>query len=160
MNKKVILAILSVMIILVASGIGIYTGFRKSNSEKVLKIYFLNKTSTDIVTEEREVEGEGDKLLDALIEEILAGPDSGKNKPVVGKNTTVTSKKKTDTYLTIDAHRGSLTALAVHRHAPIIASGSAKQLIKNIKLAKKILAIILPHKFKKVILYQFKLKLV
>ncbi|KAL1368806.1 hypothetical protein AAHE18_02G148400 [Arachis hypogaea] len=37
-------------------------------------------------------------------------------------------------YLTIDAHRGSLTALAVHRHAPIIASGSAKQLIKVFSL--------------------------
>ncbi|GFS38539.1 regulatory-associated protein of TOR 1 [Actinidia rufa] len=39
-----------------------------------------------------------------------------------------------DTYLTIDAHRGSLTALVVHRHAPIIASGSAKQLIKVFNL--------------------------
>uniref|UniRef100_A0A9I9E4A0 Regulatory-associated protein of TOR 1-like n=1 Tax=Cucumis melo TaxID=3656 RepID=A0A9I9E4A0_CUCME len=36
--------------------------------------------------------------------------------------------------LTIDAHRGSLTALAVHRHAPILASGSAKQLIKVFSL--------------------------
>lgn len=39
-----------------------------------------------------------------------------------------------NTYLTIDAHRGSLTALAIHRHAPIIASGSAKQLIKVFNL--------------------------
>lgn len=39
-----------------------------------------------------------------------------------------------DKYLTIDAHRGSLTALAVHRHAPILASGSAKQLIKVFSL--------------------------
>ncbi|KAM1038344.1 hypothetical protein ACFX13_033774 [Malus domestica] len=39
-----------------------------------------------------------------------------------------------DAYLTIEAHRGSLTALAVHRHAPIIASGSAKQLIKVFSL--------------------------
>lgn len=39
-----------------------------------------------------------------------------------------------DPYLTIGAHRGSLTALAVHRHAPIIASGSAKQLIKVFSL--------------------------
>ncbi|OVA17236.1 WD40 repeat [Macleaya cordata] len=39
-------------------------------------------------------------------------------------------RNQTDAYLTIDAHRGSLTALAIHRHAPIIASGSAKQLIK------------------------------
>ncbi|XP_058214719.1 regulatory-associated protein of TOR 1-like isoform X1 [Rhododendron vialii] len=35
-----------------------------------------------------------------------------------------------DSYLSINAHKGSLTALAVHRHAPIIASGSAKQMIK------------------------------
>ncbi|XAR55764.1 hypothetical protein NMG60_11035961 [Bertholletia excelsa] len=43
-------------------------------------------------------------------------------------------RRQKDTYLTIDAHRGSLTALAVHRHAPIIASGSAKQLIKVFNL--------------------------
>ncbi|XP_010558401.1 PREDICTED: regulatory-associated protein of TOR 1 [Tarenaya hassleriana] len=47
-----------------------------------------------------------------------------------------------DTYLTIDAHRGSLTALAVHRHAPIIASGSAKQLIKVFSLQGEQLGII------------------
>ncbi|KAG5248313.1 regulatory-associated protein of TOR [Salix suchowensis] len=35
---------------------------------------------------------------------------------------------------TIKAHRGSLTALSVHRHAPIIASGSAKQSIKLFSL--------------------------
>ncbi|KAG6737071.1 hypothetical protein POTOM_059946 [Populus tomentosa] len=39
-----------------------------------------------------------------------------------------------DPYLTIKAHRGSLTALSVHRHAPIIASGSAKQIIKLFSL--------------------------
>ncbi|KAF8397000.1 hypothetical protein HHK36_018638 [Tetracentron sinense] len=43
-------------------------------------------------------------------------------------------RNHTDAYLTFDAHRGSLTALAVHRHAPIIASGSAKQLIKVFSL--------------------------
>ncbi|XP_050383493.1 regulatory-associated protein of TOR 1 [Argentina anserina] len=39
-----------------------------------------------------------------------------------------------DPYITIIAHRGSLTALAVHRHAPLIASGSAKQRIKVFSL--------------------------
>ncbi|GLU17889.1 hypothetical protein SLE2022_342370 [Rubroshorea leprosula] len=43
-------------------------------------------------------------------------------------------RRPTDMYLTINAHRGSLTALAVHRYAPIIASGSAKQLIKVFSL--------------------------
>lgn len=45
-------------------------------------------------------------------------------------------------YLTIEAHRGSLTALAVHRHAPIIASGSAKQIIKVFSLEGDILGTI------------------
>eukprot|EP00268_Persea_americana_P021856 TRINITY_DN2174_c0_g1_i7.p1 TRINITY_DN2174_c0_g1~~TRINITY_DN2174_c0_g1_i7.p1 ORF type:complete len:193 (-),score=37.76 TRINITY_DN2174_c0_g1_i7:605-1183(-) len=43
-------------------------------------------------------------------------------------------RNDTNAYLTIDAHRGSLTALAVHRHAPVIASGSAKQNIKVFSL--------------------------
>ncbi|KAL6132993.1 hypothetical protein ACLB2K_065230 [Fragaria x ananassa] len=42
-----------------------------------------------------------------------------------------------DPYHTIEARRGSLTALAVHRHAPLIASGSAKQLIKVFSLEGK-----------------------
>ncbi|CAA7389303.1 unnamed protein product [Spirodela intermedia] len=45
-------------------------------------------------------------------------------------------------YLTIDAHRGSLTALAVHRHAPVIASGSSKQMVKVFSLEGKQLSII------------------
>ncbi|XP_048235916.1 regulatory-associated protein of TOR 1 isoform X3 [Ricinus communis] len=47
-----------------------------------------------------------------------------------------------DTYLTINAHRGSLTSLAVHRHAPTIASGSAKQIIKVFSLEGEVLGTI------------------
>ncbi|KAJ4969879.1 hypothetical protein NE237_002978 [Protea cynaroides] len=43
-------------------------------------------------------------------------------------------RSHTDAYLTINAHRASLTALAIHHHAPIIASGSARQLIKIFSL--------------------------
>ncbi|KAG6510761.1 hypothetical protein ZIOFF_028797 [Zingiber officinale] len=39
-------------------------------------------------------------------------------------------RNQSEPYLIIDAHRGSLAALAIHRHAPIIASGSAKQIVK------------------------------
>jgi len=54
-------------------------------------------------------------------------------------------RRPKETYLTIDAHRGSLTALGVHRHAPIIASGSAKQLIKVFSLKGEQLGIIKYH---------------
>ncbi|GJN07180.1 hypothetical protein PR202_ga24985 [Eleusine coracana subsp. coracana] len=43
-------------------------------------------------------------------------------------------RRAAEPYLTIEAHRGSLTALAVHRHAPVLASGSAKQMIKVFSL--------------------------
>ncbi|XP_058110539.1 regulatory-associated protein of TOR 1 isoform X2 [Magnolia sinica] len=54
-------------------------------------------------------------------------------------------RNPSNAYLTIDAHRGSLTALAVHRHAPIIASGSAKQIIKVFNLEGEQLSIIRYH---------------
>ncbi|XP_040384579.1 regulatory-associated protein of TOR 1-like isoform X1 [Oryza brachyantha] len=51
-------------------------------------------------------------------------------------------RRASEPYLTIEAHRGSLTALAVHRHAPVIASGSAKQMIKVFSLEGEQLTII------------------
>ncbi|KAJ6845017.1 regulatory-associated protein of TOR 2 isoform X1 [Iris pallida] len=47
-----------------------------------------------------------------------------------------------EAYLTIDAYRGSLTALAIHRHAPVIASGSDKQILKVFNLEGQQLSII------------------
>jgi len=43
-------------------------------------------------------------------------------------------RRASEPYLTIEAHRGSLTALAIHRHAPVVASGSAMQMIKVFSL--------------------------
>ncbi|CAH2074657.1 unnamed protein product [Thlaspi arvense] len=51
-------------------------------------------------------------------------------------------RRTKETYLTINAHRGSLTAMGVHRHAPIIASGSGRQLIKVFNLEGEQLGII------------------
>ncbi|XP_020595936.1 regulatory-associated protein of TOR 2-like [Phalaenopsis equestris] len=51
-------------------------------------------------------------------------------------------RNHSEAYLTIDAHRGSLTALAIHRHAPVIASGSAKQIVKVFSLEGEQLSII------------------
>ncbi|KAG5135209.1 hypothetical protein JHK82_026397 [Glycine max] len=64
------------------------------------------------------------------------GPDQGK---IVSAAQTrdiqfLDIRNHSSAYLTIYGHRGSLTALAVHRHAPIIASGSARQIIKVFSL--------------------------
>ena len=51
-------------------------------------------------------------------------------------------RRAAEPYLTIEAHRGSLTALVVHRYAPVVASGSAKQMIKVFSLGGEQLTII------------------
>ncbi|ONK77089.1 uncharacterized protein A4U43_C02F2990 [Asparagus officinalis] len=48
-------------------------------------------------------------------------------------------------YLTIHAHRGSLTALAIHRHAPVFASGSDNQIVEVFSLEGTPLSIIKYH---------------
>ncbi|CAA7033373.1 unnamed protein product [Microthlaspi erraticum] len=54
-------------------------------------------------------------------------------------------RRRKETYRSIDAHRGSLTALGVHRHAPVIASGSGKELIKVYNLEGERLGVIKYH---------------
>ncbi|KAL9267260.1 Regulatory-associated protein of TOR 1-like protein [Drosera capensis] len=56
------------------------------------------------------------------------------NQDLIPRRQFLDIRQQADSYLTIDAHRGSLTALAVHRNAPIIASGSAKQFVKIFSL--------------------------
>ncbi|GFP83213.1 regulatory-associated protein of tor 1 [Phtheirospermum japonicum] len=79
------------------------------------------------------------RLYDIRTPEMLVSETKPHPQPVVsasqaGNIQFLDMRFAKEKYLTIDAHRGSLTALAVHRHAPIIASGSAKQLIKIFNL--------------------------
>lgn len=48
-------------------------------------------------------------------------------------------------YLTVEAHKGHMTSQAVHRHAPVIATGSAKQFIKVYNLNGEQLSIVRYH---------------
>ncbi|XP_024397087.1 regulatory-associated protein of TOR 1 isoform X2 [Physcomitrium patens] len=48
-------------------------------------------------------------------------------------------------YLEVDAHKGHLTSLAVHRYAPVIATGSGKQLIKTFSTSGEQLSVVRPH---------------
>jgi regulator-associated protein of mTOR len=43
-------------------------------------------------------------------------------------------RRAAEPYLTIETHMVSLTALAVHRHAPVVACSSTKQMIKVFSL--------------------------
>jgi regulator-associated protein of mTOR len=49
-------------------------------------------------------------------------------------------RKGSAPYLEVEALRGNLTALAVHRHAPVIATGSGRQLIKTYSTSGELLS--------------------
>ncbi|KAL2653954.1 hypothetical protein R1flu_022082 [Riccia fluitans] len=54
-------------------------------------------------------------------------------------------RNNSDPYLSIDAHKGHLTSFAVHRHAPVLASGSAKQFIKVFSTSGEQLSMVRYH---------------
>lgn len=54
-------------------------------------------------------------------------------------------RKSSAPYLEVAAHRGHLTSLTAHRHAPVIATGSGKQLIKTFNTNGKQLNMVKYH---------------
>lgn len=54
-------------------------------------------------------------------------------------------RKNSAPYHEVEAHKGQLTSLAVHRHAPVIATGSGKQLIKTFSTEGERLSLVKYH---------------
>ncbi|XP_024365360.1 regulatory-associated protein of TOR 1 isoform X3 [Physcomitrium patens] len=54
-------------------------------------------------------------------------------------------RKSSSPYLEVNAHKGHLTCLTVHRHAPVIATGSGKQLIKTFSTSGEQLSMVKYH---------------
>ncbi len=103
MNKKIILAFLSVAIIIGALSISFLTNRHTGNMEKNIDIYFLNETQTSIVTESRTIWYDTpEELVDLVIGSILKGPSGSKLKPVAGKGTKLISTKTDALSLTVD----------------------------------------------------------
>ncbi|XP_024383773.1 regulatory-associated protein of TOR 1 isoform X3 [Physcomitrium patens] len=53
--------------------------------------------------------------------------------------------RKSAPYLEVDAHKGNLTSVAVHRYADVIATGSGKQLIKTFSSSGELLSSVRYH---------------
>ncbi|GJP30693.1 hypothetical protein CLOM_g4583 [Closterium sp. NIES-68] len=45
----------------------------------------------------------------------------------------------------VEAHKGHLTALSVHRHLPVMATGSSKQLIRVFNMSGDLLSVVRYH---------------
>lgn len=54
-------------------------------------------------------------------------------------------RKSSAPYLEVEAHKGHLTSLAVHRHAPVIATGSGKQFMKTFSTEGEHLSMVKYH---------------
>lgn len=78
---------------------------------------------------------------------FLPGIDSNKivSASVEGGLKFLDIRKIEKPYLEVDVHNSSLTAMAVHRHAPLIASGSGKRIVKVFNLQGEQLSFIRYH---------------
>lgn len=48
-------------------------------------------------------------------------------------------------YSEVEAHKGHLTCMAIHRHAPLVATGSGKQFIKTFSMTGEQLSMVRYH---------------
>ncbi len=95
MMKKIILAVLPVVIILAAIIVGIFTNQEESSLSKKINMYFLNEDASSIVSEEQEISHNSkDDLIKLVTEGLLKGPKTRKTQAISGKGT-----KLLDTYL-------------------------------------------------------------
>lgn len=103
MNKKIILAVLSVVIIIAAAAIGIFTQKDTASLTKNINLYFLNETGSSIIAEQREIKyNQNNELVDLVIANLLKGPSDNKKQPVAGKNTEVLNISYNESNLTVD----------------------------------------------------------
>ena len=103
MNKKVILAVLAVAIILTVAFVSIWSGRNSKNSEKNINLYFLNEAASSIEQEERKIAYDNaDELPGLVLENLLKGPQSKKLRAIAGKNTKVLGTYYNESNLTVD----------------------------------------------------------
>ena len=103
MNKKIVIAVSSVIVVIIAIVVGIFIKRSSDASTKPMEIYYLSESSLSIVPEERKIKnGNRDDVLNEVLENILKGPSDKDNKAVVGDNTRVLSTSFEGTSLTVD----------------------------------------------------------
>lgn len=103
MNKKIILVILPLLIIVAAAIIGIWSRNNTSDAEKNINLYFFNDNESSIVPETRSLKYDNtDELVGIAINALIKGPSGSKLKPIMSKDTKVISENLTESQLTID----------------------------------------------------------
>ena len=103
MNKKLIFALISVLIIVIASLLFVIEEQNPENKALSINLFFFDETENTIVSEERAINYENiDYLVEAVMNELKKGPQNSKNKPIFNKETSVSSIIKNGHEITID----------------------------------------------------------
>ena len=103
MNKKLVIVISSVILVIIAIVVGIFIKKSSDASTKSIKVYYLSESNLSIVPEERKIKtGNRDEILKEVLENILKGPSDKENKAVAGDNTRILSTSFEGTSLTVD----------------------------------------------------------
>ncbi len=102
-RKKLIFALISVLIIVIASFLFVIEEKNPENKALDINLFFFDETENTIVSEERTVNYENtDYLIEAVLNELKKGPQNSKNKPIFNKETTVSSIIKNNHEITVD----------------------------------------------------------
>ncbi len=124
MRKKIIIAAVCVLVLAAAAVVFGVMSREQSMLERECELYFLNESESTLVAETRIVKyRDAYSLRAAVIEELISGPDTGRNKAVLNRKTKLLSIDASNPaelvadfnyrFMSGDAARDTLAAYAV-----------------------------------------------
>lgn len=109
-KKRVLYAVLSVLIILIAT---FFIAIEEHNTEGDtldINLYFFNETEETIVAEPRQLKYNNEKYLtNTVMDELKKGPKTGKNKPILEQDVDVLSIDEDNRNITVDLSEQFIT---------------------------------------------------
>lgn len=103
MNKKITIAVIIAVIIVIATVVGIFINRDSDLSKKDFKMYFLTENGSSITAESKKITyNSDDEILDVVLDSMLKGPSDRKNQPIAGNGTRILDLSQYGSKLTID----------------------------------------------------------
>lgn len=109
-NRRVIYAVISVLIILIATFFIVIEEQNTDTQMIDISLYFFNETEETIVAEERQVEYTNERYLTyAVLDELKNSPKNSKNKPVLDEDVNILSITENNREITVDLSKEFIT---------------------------------------------------
>ena len=109
-KKRVLYAVLSVLIILIATFFIVIDEHNTDSETLDINLYFFNETEETIVAEPRQIKYNNEHhLASTVMEELKSGPKNNKNKPILEQSVDVLSIKENNRDITVDLSKQFIT---------------------------------------------------